>query len=146
MAWKFDLKNNTIALGWFELGDISSLSVKEIKDKYKITYINEHKTKGKITEVANELWAFYHQIKEGDKVIARKGRKVILSIGTVIGKAYYNTDKGYLRVAGENGHMYPNFIPVDWDEKEIKFNDQKFSMITMYKIPQIRYNEIMKDI
>ena len=48
-AWDFDLKENTIALGWLEMGDISQLSRDNLESKYRKTY-PEQKTKAVITK------------------------------------------------------------------------------------------------
>jgi len=142
-AWNFDLNNNTIALGWVELGDVSNLSRKELEKRYEETYKNENKAKAVITKDINALWAFYHEIQEGDVIIARRGRKQILSTGKVIGKAYYDSEKGKLRIAGKRGYSYSNFISVEWDRKEYIFDNQVFSFYTIYEIPKERFDNFI---
>jgi len=142
-VWNFDLKNNTIALGWVELGDVSKISRNELEILYEKTYKDENKAKAVKTKDINALWTFYHEIQEGDVIIARRGRKRILSIGTVIGKAYYDLVKGELRIGGKKGHVYPNFISVAWNGKEISYEDQIFSFYTIYEIPKERYDYLI---
>jgi hypothetical protein len=81
------------------------------------------------------IWSFYHEIKPGDIIIARKGRKKIVGIGTVIGMPFYDKEKGIERVGNSDiYYYYPNFLPVEWENKKKYFEDIVFSMATLYQI------------
>jgi len=84
-VWNFDLTHNVISVGWRELGDISAYDEGELRTAVEREYGN--------TRSFNMLWDFYHSVKEGDIVIARKGRKKIAGIGTVTKSAYFDQDK-----------------------------------------------------
>src|SRR5688572_24655929 len=72
-VWQFDLVNGVISIGWQELGDISTLDKDELRDRYQEKFAGA--SPGTITRTVNMLWNFFHGIKEGDIVLARKGTK-----------------------------------------------------------------------
>lgn len=143
-AWEFDKQNNTIALGWSELGDISKISRLQLEALFTKTYGKE-KTKAVTTKDINALWAFYHEIHEGDIIVSRRGRKKILSTGSVIGSAYYDEKKGRARIANKSAYSYPNFISVAWDGKAIDYERQVFSFYTIYEISEERLLELKNE-
>lgn len=137
-VWEYDLSNGTIAVGWKELGDVSGMSKSELESKYKEVY-------GKIdNKDINAIWGFYHEISIGDIIIARKGRKKIIGIGTVISKPFYNEEMGKERVAYLTEDFYPNFLRVKWEEKEIEFDKQVFSMYSPYEISEEKYYSLLE--
>jgi len=136
-CWEYDLKNGTIAIGWNELGDTNGISESELKSKYKEVY-------GKITSGVKMVWKFWNEISQGDVLIARRGRKKIVGIGTVESKAYYNEEKGRERVFYEDAYFLPNFINVKWKEKKIDFAKLVFSRLTVYEIQEEKYNSLIK--
>jgi hypothetical protein len=142
-VWEYDLQNETIALGWVELGDISRLSRSELKAKYVEAYGNSI-AKSVVTKDTNALWAFYHEVSPGDVIIARRGTKKIIGIGTVTGVPFYDAEKGRERVANLTDNAYPNFIPVKWNEKEIAFDKIVFSFYTIYGIPEEKYRSLIE--
>ena len=109
-AWEYDLKNGTIAVGWKDLGDVSKMSEAELKSKFEKVYDKDY-VERMLTRDCNSIWKFYHQISLEDIIIARRGTKKILGIGTVIGTAFYNEEKGKERVGDLTGntYFYPNF-------------------------------------
>jgi len=142
-AWAFDLEHDTIALGWSEMGDISQLSRDNLESVYRKTY-PEQKSKAVTTKDINALWAFYHEIREGDVVVARRGRKRILAIGKVVGSPYYDEDKGRERLAGKTERFYSNFLPVAWDNKSVDFDRQVFSFYTIYEIAEEKLKALLE--
>ena len=142
-VWEYDLQNKTIALGWIELEDISKLSRPELRAKYVETYGNSI-AKSVVTKDTNALWAFYHEISPGDIIIARRGTKKIIGIGTVTGAPFYDSVKGRERVTNLTNNAYSNFIPVKWNEKEIAFDKIVFSFYTIYRIPEEKYQSLIE--
>ena len=67
------------------------------------------------TRDVNTLWKFYHAIAVGDRIIARRGTKTIVGVGTVIKPAFYDENKGKERVDHQTVYYYPNFLKVRWD-------------------------------
>jgi 5-methylcytosine-specific restriction protein B len=107
-VWQFDLANDLISIGWEELGDVSQMSRDELSKAVAATYPDKpQQTKGLY---ANMLWAFYHEIRPGDFVIARRGRKTLAAVGTVNESALYTPGKnpaighpGFLKVLKSDG-------------------------------------------
>lgn len=142
IAWAYDLEHNTIAVGWSEMGDISHLSREDLENVYKKTY-SDRKTKAVITKDLNALWTFYHEIHEGDVIVARRGRKRILAIGKVVGSPFYDETKGRERLGGKAVDYYTNFMPVAWDNKNIDFDRQVFSFYTIYEISEEKLKSLL---
>lgn len=138
IAWQYDLKNGTIAVGWMELGDISKLSEEELKARYIQFYKRDNPMD------RNAIWKFYHEISLGDIVIARRGRKKIIGIGEVIGTAFFDLNKGKERIGNRNAPLYPNFLRVKWEEKIINYDRQVFAMQTLYEVSEEKYNSLIK--
>jgi hypothetical protein len=137
-AWQYDLKNGTIAVGWQELGDISLLDNEQLRQKYIDVY-------GEYSPIdCNTLWKFYHEISDGDIVIARRGRKIMLGVGKVIQTAFYDPDRGKERIGHVEDRAYPNFLKVEWEDKVIDYGKQVFAMSTLYEIPENKYVQLIK--
>jgi len=100
-SWSFDLKNSVIAIGWSKVGDVSRLSDNELMEKLKKEYPDKHAQRS-----FNTLKLFYSEIKENDIIIARKGRKTIVGIGEVTGKAFYDLNMGKERFLGQAEWLY----------------------------------------
>lgn len=143
-VWEYDLKNNRIAIGWDELGDVSKLNKKDLKITYQKVYPHNNQ-KPIMSRDINVLWAFYHDIKQGDIIIARCGTKKIIGIGTVMDSAFFDREAGRERVVDKNAYQYSNFIPVKWEKVEKIFEKIVFSFYTMYEIYEEKYNELLND-
>ncbi len=134
-VWQFDLTHNVISVGWRELGDISAYDEGELRNAIERQYGN--------TRSFNMLWDFYHSIKEGDIVIARKGRKKIAGVGAVTKSAYFDREKN-LKVAGSD-YYYPNHVDIDWHDtpRDKEFDRIIFGMQTIYEISAPQYQELV---
>ena len=99
--WDDWYKNEYVAIGWDELGDISGLSRSEFDARVEQARV-DHSDWTKVG--LNQVWEFAH-IKEGDRVVANRGTTELLGIGTVT--APYEFTSGV-----EYGHR----IPVEWDD------------------------------
>jgi len=141
-AWEYDLTNRTIAIGWNELGDISKLSQSELKSKCVEIYDKRPNP----TRVCNKIWRFYHEISREDIIIARRGRKSIVGIGEVKGRAFYDNEKGKQRVGDSTGntYFYPNLINVEWERREIQYDKIVFAYHTIYEIPEDKYQSLIR--
>ena len=142
-AWAYDLANGTIAIGWSELGDVSGLTKKpELVEVFKKVYGDKQQN----ARDSNCMWNFYHEINQGDIVIARRGTKRIVGIGTVKEPPFFDEKKGGQRVGnlGEDDY-YPNFIKVTWEPKDIAFERIIFSFFTMYEIPEEKYYSLLNE-
>lgn len=142
-VWEYDLQNATIALGWAALGDITKLSLSELKVKYLEVFGNSI-AKNVVAKDVNALWSLYHDVSLGDTIIARRGTKKIIGIGTVSGVAFYDAERGKDRVANLTDNFYPNFVSVKQNEKEITFDKIVFSFYTIYGIPEEKYQSVIE--
>lgn len=138
-AWDYDLRNGTIAVGWKDLGDVSKLTREQLEEKYQKVY-EDATRKG-----LNQITKFLHEINPGDILIARGGRKKILSWGTVTGPAFYDDAKAKERVKDPQAYQYPQFLPVQWVGKEREFEDMVFSFTTLYEISEDRFRSLQGD-
>lgn len=139
-AWDYDLRNGTIALGWHQLGDVSRLDESQLRQRYGDVYGETRM----LARDCNSIWRFYHEISPGDVVVARRGTKKVVGIGTVKGPALYDELKAKERVGHFTDDFYPNFISVQWEAKEIEFDRIEFSFYTIYEIPEERYRELIR--
>lgn len=131
-SWEFDLENGTIAIGWTNIGDINGMDWEEVAERVE-EWRKERKysvTERSIRLDTNMIWKFHNVIDVGDKIIARRGRKRMLAVGTVTRTAYFDKKKGTERV-GPDGSPYCRFIDVKWQEKPVEFDDVTFGMSTL---------------
>jgi 5-methylcytosine-specific restriction protein B len=112
-----ELRNQSIAaVGYSQLNfDLSAKSEKEVRDLYEKHYPDHNKRKADIN--FRMLWNFIN-LKPGDKIVANKGKSLLLGLGIVKGgykfraerKEYKHTvDIDYYRVSNE-GIPVPNSI------------------------------------
>ena len=144
-AWDYDVKNNTIAIGWNDLGDISKYSKEQIRSKIHEVYSEKGESwiKHNRTRLTNALWNLYNIISIGDIIIARRGTKKLIGIGKVIGDAYYSSEEGTLRKPNMED-IYCNFIKVKWEPRIIDYENIRFSTFTIYEIDPEKFNELTK--
>ena len=142
-VWDYDFNNNVIAIGWQNLGDVSSFNEKQLKEKIDEVY-SDSKPGQKILYF-NSVWKFWNDIKIDDIVIARRGTKKIASIGKVTRTAFIDKEMGKARMPHRPDTCYSYFISVEWmkDKKDIVFDKIVFSMVTIYEIPEAKYNELL---
>lgn len=139
--WRYDLENNVISIGWSILGDVSGLDEHALKERVEEKKEEmEAVSKGQLTRIFNTFWTFYHVIKKGDIVIARRGVKEIAAIGTVTQTAFYDENK-----EKEIGVGFANFIGVEWHDspRNLRFDKIVFSMQTLYEIPEDKYKSLV---
>lgn len=129
-CWHYDRENGVIAIGW-DLGK-APRSPEHLEEMFR-------------RRAHEEVWSFHglhmltkfrFKIQPGDRIIARAGRKRIVGIGEVQGKAYYDADKGRRTWSS-------NFLHVRWDDTEERdFPDIVFGMQTVYELPKARFDEL----
>ncbi len=103
-VWQFDLDNGLISIGWQNLGDVSRMG----RDELLQVVTSAHPDKPQQTKslIANMLWSFYYEIRPGDFLIARRGRKILAAVGEVIEVAVHTPGRnpshghrGFLKVS-----------------------------------------------
>ena len=140
-VWKYDLEHGIITIGWERLGDVSALSEAQLREAIDRAY-PEHSPRQNAF-VLRVFRDFYHSIKPGDIVIARRGLKVIAGIGTVTRAAYY--EKKTKNPEGASGkRKYSNCLGVRWEEtpRNKSFDTPVFQMPALREVPEQKYLEL----
>jgi len=102
--WESDYKDGIMAIGWHDMGDLMAYSSKEeMRRKMKELYGENSSYKNQV----HATWQFANELKPGDIVFVKKGRKQIVGRGVVEGEYVY---------APERGH-YCNIRTVRWTDK-----------------------------
>jgi len=103
------LKDNVIAIGWREMGDLSHIAPdrEAYKKKYSIIYPDERK--GSVSARANILFRFVCEAQIGDYVVYPSKTKREINIGTIESGYIYNAD------ASEYVHQRK----VKWSNKQL---------------------------
>lgn len=92
------LKNNVIAIGWPDFGDLSKVTAtrEAFKERYAQIYPNDKP--GAIPTSAGMLYRFIHEIRIGDYVVFPSKVDRMVNIGIVEGDYFYaDTEKEYVQ-------------------------------------------------
>ena len=130
-VWEYCHQENIISIGFgWNIGDATSLTLDEIEERYK-----------KLGEPVSghtlrQVFMFWNEIKPGDRIIARGGRKKIVGVGTVQGEPFFDSDK--MKEASQPNHK--SILPVQWDraaEKDLP--NIVFGLQTIYELPTEKF-------
>ena len=135
-VWRWNLQNGHITLGWGIGRDPSRLSKEAL-----LKAVRKHKAdrSQRSQEIIHRMiWNFYHEIKQGHIVIARRGLSEVAAIGTVRKTAYFDLKKSRTMPSEE---QFENFLDVDWHDepRDLIFNSQIFSQPTVLPISEEKY-------
>jgi len=128
-VWDYDKENQTLAVGWSKMGNVSKLSHEQMIDRAEKVY-PKYKERSR-TSIVNSLWQFHRKIQVGDIVLVRRGRKRIVGIGKVTKRAYYDSKKGRDRTPKGENYVFRNFIDVQWFPLTVKFDKVTLPMMTL---------------
>ncbi len=145
-VWQFDLTNGVISIGWHELGDISSFDKDQIRATCEEKYGGANP--GTVTKIVNMLWNFFHEIKDGDMVVARRGTKKLAAIGTVKGSAYFSQTKNTELAVECPDNFHTNFLDVQWHDspRDKEYNNRiVFGIQTLYEIDEAECKWLIED-
>ncbi len=148
-VWQFNLKEGFISVGWRALKNVSSLSESQIYQRHRKTWPDE-KERGANAD-SKVLYKFWHDIAIGHTVIARRGRKSIAAIGSVLSEPYYQPAKAKSIFAPESEYAgvidiaYPNHIDIAWHDepRDLRFVNQVFSMQALHSISSAKLRELL---
>lgn len=102
--WEKDYSDGIMAIGWHDLGDLMAYSSKEeMRSKMKELYGDNGSYKNQVLAT----WQFANELKPGDIIFVKKGRKQILGRGVVEGEYVYDPGRGH----------YCNVRAVRWTDK-----------------------------
>ncbi|MFP2956478.1 McrB family protein [Myxococcus sp. 1LA] len=133
IAWPEWRQRGIAAIGWPDLGDISTLSETDFQARSKAKYDKDKRSAGPY-----QVWLF-RAIQPGDRVIANNGRTSILGVGTVT--------EGYRYRPGEHtveGEDFPHQIKVKWDDTAARdIEDQADWTRTLRELPQEKFETLV---
>lgn len=134
-VWQYDLEHNLVTIGWKQLGDVSHLGREELNRVVASAYPD--KPPGTRSLIANMFWNFYHEIRPGDIVVARRGRKKLAAIGTVM-------EAGVYRPGANPAIDHPNYLAVSWDRqpRDKDFATIAFKMYTLAEISEDQFRSL----
>ena len=116
-----------IAIGWDELGDVSGLGRAEFNAR-RDEQLAKHSDWNKIE--VEQVWKF-SRIDDGDRVVANRGTRQVLGIGTVTGPYYF--------VPGvRHGHR----LPVKWDDVTVRGVDEGDWSRTLLELEREEFDAI----
>jgi restriction system protein len=116
-----------IAIGWHELGDLSSISSKdELKEHYERTYPNENSNK--VGSAVGVIYKFRYELEVGNKVITYNPQTREYMIGTIESDYYYGTDDDEINPEISD---YIHFRRVNW---EGNVSRDKLSVASRYSL------------
>ena len=99
------LKKNYLAIGWEEMGDLSTIPATKEAFKAKIAPVYSNRKPGAIAGFAGMLYRFVHEMKPGDLVLYRSKIDKQFHVGEITGDYTYNPNII---------SAYPNVRPVKW--------------------------------
>jgi 5-methylcytosine-specific restriction protein B len=109
--WPECKAGNYICVGWEEVGDLRQFESKEaFLAAFREAFGSVHTTEAKLKEKADEVWLLL-DLGVGDRVVANKGTKEILAVGTI-------EPPGYVWNADREDHNHT--LRVSWDESYAK--------------------------
>lgn len=123
---------NAVAIGWFELGDLSDLNTREaVKARYREVY--ETNSKYRVGVNSGQLFRFSHKIKQGDYILTYIKSSREIYIGIVDSPYFYKP--GYFSV-----DSYAHVRKVNWlkavsrDDFSAAARNSLGSTLTMFNI------------
>ena len=142
-VWQFDLANNVISIGWGQIGDVSKMSHETLIAAVASAYPDKPNATKSL--FVNMLWSFYHEIKLGDVVIARKGRKILAAIGKVMKAGFYAPGRNPYLASPDK--LHPNFLEIEWlDQSRNKvFPNIVFPMHSVYELTESQYLSLVEE-
>jgi restriction system protein len=99
------LKQNHVAIGWAEAGDLRQLRADREAFKSKVAEVYGQQKRGRVINSASQLFRFVHEMEAGDNVIYRSKLDREVHIGEIAGDYRYDPT-----LSAE----YPNVRPVRW--------------------------------
>ena len=116
--WESDYSEGIMAIGWDDLGDLMQYSSKEeMRAKMREVYGGTSSYKNQV----HATWQFANDIKPGDIIFVKKGRKEIIGRGVVEGEYVYDPTREH----------YRNTRTVRWTDKGLWEHPEQLAMKTL---------------
>lgn len=127
--WDIYYQEGVMGLGWDKIGDLKQIkSIEDLESQLKWRYDTDTSQ----DKNADMLYAFANEVKPGDVIYVKKGRKLIVGRGIVTSDYYYDKEREY----------QPHLRKVQWTDKgewETANNlpIKTLTKVTGYKIVEI---------
>ena len=116
--WENDYAEGIMAIGWDNMGDLMQYSSKEeMRAKMREVYGGTSSYKNQV----HATWQFANDIKPGDIIFVKKGRKEIIGRGVVEGEYVYDPTREH----------YRNTRTVRWTDKGLWEHSEQLAMKTL---------------
>lgn len=116
--WENDYAEGIMAIGWDDMGDLMQYSSKEeMRAKMREVYGGASSYKNQV----HATWQFANDIKPGDIIFVKKGRKEIIGRGVVEGEYVYDPTREH----------YRNTRTVRWTNKGLWEHPEQLAMKTL---------------
>lgn len=116
--WENDYDEGIMAIGWDDMGDLMQYSSKEeMRAKMREVYGGTSSYKNQV----HATWQFANDIKPGDIIFVKKGRKEIIGRGVVEGEYVYDPTREH----------YRNTRTVRWTNKGLWEHPEQLAMKTL---------------
>ena len=116
--WENDYSEGIMAIGWDDMGDLMQYSSKEeMRAKMREVYGGTSSYKNQV----HATWQFANDIKPGDIIFVKKGRKEIIGRGVVEGENVYDPTREH----------YRNTRTVRWTDKGLWEHPEQLAMKTL---------------
>ncbi len=127
--WEECRDHGFIGLGWDDLGYIRGVPWEEFVRRCQDAYgLAEESLK---SQGVYQLWRFVHEIKVGDRIIANRGTRRIIGIGTITGELFWVKD-------GSNRHRFP----VEWADTQEYAVDEPGWRKTLIPLSDEKFQEL----
>lgn len=103
--WEEFYDEGVVGVGWSRIGSVEQF---DTRDKLRAALVQAFPKEGAHRDSSLALWQFCHEMKPGDVIFAKKGRKEIIGRGIIADDYEFDEDRG-------NG--YKNLRKVDWTHK-----------------------------
>jgi 5-methylcytosine-specific restriction protein B len=135
--WNDCLEGGYICVGWDDVGDLRAFSSEEefrsaFAAKYSALY---NGSQSKTTEKAKEVWRLL-QLRQGDVVVANRGTREILAVGTVTDQSYTWRDER---------SEYKHTVAVTWDPTyamTLPEPQKRWALVTVATVPDALWQVI----
>ena len=130
--WETEKNAGAIGIHFFDFGDLSQFDENQLREKIREAYGSEL-TPAKQANTFGQMRDFM-KIKEGDVILANKGKSKILGLGKVVGPYKYRPEM-----------KLPHTVPVEWyDITEGTIPKQEGWMVTILPLKKEDFDELTK--
>ena len=133
VGWSEWKRLGIASIGWPDLGDISGISEAEFLSQSQAAYGSDKRLSGPY-----QVWIL-RSIRPGDRVIANKGTRAVLGVGTVTASYQYRPGECFV-----DGGDHPHQISVNWDDIIARdIPDQSDWLRTLRELPQDKFESLV---